>query len=116
MFNFEEIERVIQSFFEVNLLGKSNVFLVYKGIFRDGFVVVIKCIVKSSCKLDEIEFFKGLKMLMLLKYENLVRLRGFCCFKGRGECFFIYEFVFNGNFLQYFDVKDESGDVFEWII
>ena len=114
MFNLEEIERATQSFSEVNLLGKSNVSSVYKGILRDGSVAAIKCIAKSSCKSDETEFLKGLKMLTLLKHENLVRLRGFCCSKGRGECFLIYEFVPNGNLLQYLDVKDESGEVLEW--
>ncbi|CAN6823817.1 unnamed protein product [Brassica oleracea var. botrytis] len=114
MFNLEEIERATQSFSEVNLLGKSNVSSVYKGTLRDGSVAAIKCIAKSSCKSDESEFLRGLKMLTLLKHENLVRLRGFCCSKGRGECFLIYEFVPNGNLLQYLDVKDESGDVLEW--
>ncbi|CAH8330342.1 unnamed protein product [Eruca vesicaria subsp. sativa] len=114
MFNLEEIERATQSFSEVNLLGKSNVSSVYKGILRDGSVAAIKCIAKSSCKSDESEFLRGLKMLTLLKHENLVRLRGFCCSKGRGECFLIYEFVSNGNLLQYLDVKEESGDVLEW--
>lgn len=114
MFNLEEIERATQSFSEVNLLGKSNVSSVYKGILRDGSVAAIKCIAKSSCKSDESEFLKGLKMLTLLKHENLVRLRGFCCSKGRGECFLIYEFVPNGNLLQYLDVKDETGEVLEW--
>ncbi|KAL0739754.1 hypothetical protein Bca4012_081267 [Brassica carinata] len=114
MFNLEEIERATQSFSEVNLLGKSNVSSVYKGILRDGSVAAIKCIAKSSCKSDESEFLKGLKMLTLLKHENLVRLRGFCCSKGRGECFLIYEFVPSGNLLQYLDVKDENGEVLEW--
>jgi hypothetical protein len=49
-----------------------------------------------------------------LKHENLVRLRGFCCSKGRGECFLIYDFVPNGNLVQYLDVKDGSGKVLEW--
>ncbi|AEC10541.1 Leucine-rich repeat protein kinase family protein [Arabidopsis thaliana] len=114
MFNLEEIERATQSFSEINLLGKSNVSSVYKGILRDGSVAAIKCIAKSSCKSDESEFLKGLKMLTLLKHENLARLRGFCCSKGRGECFLIYEFVPNGNLLQYLDVKDETGEVLEW--
>ncbi|KFK37319.1 hypothetical protein AALP_AA4G241600 [Arabis alpina] len=114
MFNLEEIERATQSFSEVNLLGKSNVSSVYKGKLRDGSVAAVKCIAKSSCKSNESEFLKGLKMLTLLKHENLVRLRGFCCSKGRGECFLIYEFVPNGNLLQYLDVKDETGEVLEW--
>ncbi|CAN8286331.1 unnamed protein product [Cochlearia groenlandica] len=114
MFNLQEIERATQSFSEVNLLGKSNVSSVYKGVLRDGSVAAVKCMAKSSCKSDESEFLKGLKMLTLLKHENLVRLRGFCCSKGRGECFLIYEFVPNGNLLQYLDVKDETGEVLEW--
>lgn len=114
MFNLEEIESATQYFSEANLLGKSNFSAVYKGILRDGSVVAIKCIAKSSCKSDEAEFLKGLKILTLLKHENLVKLRGFCCSKGRGECFLIYEFIPNGNLLDYLDVKGQSVKVLQW--
>ncbi|KAL5571945.1 hypothetical protein UlMin_021542 [Ulmus minor] len=114
MFNLEEVERATQCFSEVNLLGKSNFSTIYKGTLRDGSVVVIKCIVKTSCKSDEVEFRKGLKALTSLKHENLVKLRGFCCSRGRGECFLIYDFVPNGTLLQYLDVKEGSGTVLEW--
>ncbi|KAF5731660.1 LRR receptor-like serine/threonine-protein kinase [Tripterygium wilfordii] len=114
MFNLEEVERATQCFSEVNLLGKSNFSATYKGILRDGSVVAIKCIAKSSCKSDEAEFLKGLKILISLKQENLVRLRGICCSKGRGECFLIYDFVPNGNLLQYLDVKEGSDKVLDW--
>ena len=114
MFNLEDVESATQYFSDLNLLGKSNFSAIYKGILRDGSVVAIKCIAKISCKSDEAEFLKGLKTLASLKHENLVRLRGFCCSKGRGECFLIYDFVPNGNLLQYLDVTDNSGKVLEW--
>ncbi|XP_022770264.1 probable leucine-rich repeat receptor-like protein kinase At5g63930 [Durio zibethinus] len=114
MFNLEEVERATQCFSEVNLLGKSNFSAIYKGFLRDSSVVVVKCIAKTSCKSDESEFLQGLKILTSLKHENLVRLRGFCCSRGRGECFLIYDFVHNGNLLQYLDVKRGSGKVLEW--
>nr|AMM43004.1 LRR-RLK [Vernicia montana] len=114
MFNLEEVERATQCFSDVNLLGKSNFSATYKGILRDRSVVVVKCITKTSCKSDEADFLKGLKILTSFKHENLVRLRGFCCSKGRGECFLIYDFVPNGNLLEYLDVKEGSGRVLEW--
>ncbi|XVF22722.1 hypothetical protein REPUB_Repub12eG0195300 [Reevesia pubescens] len=114
MFNLEEVERATQCFSEVNLLGKSNFSAIYKGFLRDGSVVIVKCIAKTSCKSDESEFLQGLKILTSLKHDNLVRLRGFCCSKGRGECFLIFDFVHNGNLLQYIDVKLGSGKVLEW--
>ncbi|GKV12918.1 hypothetical protein SLEP1_g24001 [Rubroshorea leprosula] len=114
MFNLEEVERATQCFSEVNLLGKGNFSAIYKGFLRDGSVVVIKCIAKTSCKSDEAEFLDGLKILTSLKHENLVRLRGFCCSKGRGECLLIYDFVPNGNLFQYLDVQQGSGIVLEW--
>lgn len=114
MLNLEDVERATQSFSEVNLLSKSNFSVVYKGILRDGSSVAIKCIAKTSCKSDENMFLKGLKLLTALNHENLVRLRGFCCSKGRGECFLIYEFVPNGNLLQYLDVEHGSEKVLEW--
>ncbi|KAG2729648.1 hypothetical protein I3760_01G260300 [Carya illinoinensis] len=114
MFNLEDVERATQCFSEANLLGKSNFSAIYKGTLRDGSVVAIKCIAKTSCKSDEAEFLKGLKILTSLKHENLVRLRGFCCSKGRGECFLIYDFVPNGSLSEYLDVKGGSGKVLEW--
>lgn len=114
MFNLEEVERVTQCFSEVNLLGKSNFSAIYRGILRDGSAVVVKRINNTSCKSDETEFLKGLKILTSLKHENLVRLRGFCCSKGRAECFLIYEFASNGSLSQYLDVKTGDGRVLEW--
>ncbi|XP_044491493.1 MDIS1-interacting receptor like kinase 2 [Mangifera indica] len=116
MYNLEDVERATQCFSETNLLGKSNFSAVYKGILRDGSVVVVKCIAKTSCNTDEAEFLKGLKILASLKHENLVRLRGICCSQGRGECFLIYDFVPNGSLLQYLDVKQGSDKVLEWSI
>lgn len=115
MFNLEEVERATQCFSEMNLLTKNNISANYRGILRDGSVVVIKCIAKTSCKSDETEFLKGLKTLTSLKHENVVRLRGFCCSKGRGECFLIYDFVSNGSLSKYLDVKRGSDhEVLEW--
>lgn len=114
MFNLEEVERATQSFSEVNLLRKSNFCSMYKGILRDGSIVAVSCIGKTSCKSDEAEFLKGLKILTSLKHENLVRLRGFCCSKGRGEWFLIYDFVPNESLLQYLDIKVGSGEFLEW--
>lgn len=113
-FNLEEVETATQYFSEMNLLGKSNFSATYKGILRDGSVVAIKSISKTSCKSEESEFLKGLNILTSLRHENLVSLRGFCCSRGRGECFLVYDFVPNGNLLRYLDVKDGDGNVLEW--
>ncbi|KAL8542758.1 hypothetical protein ACS0TY_003585 [Phlomoides rotata] len=114
MFNLEEVESATQHFSEMNLLGKSSFSAVYRGVLRDGSAVAIKCISKISCKSDESEFLKGLKLLTSLKHENLLRLRGFCCSKGRGECFLVYDFVSNGNLLQYLDVKEGAKKALDW--
>lgn len=112
-FNLEEVESATQYFAQKNLLGKSGFSAIHKGTLRDGTVVAVKSITKSSCKSEEAEFLKGLNILTSLRHENLVRLRGFCCSKGRGECFLIYDFVPNGNLLRYLDTK-EDGQVLEW--
>lgn len=114
MFNLEDVESATQHLSEVNFLGRSNYSAVYKGVLRDGSTVAIKRIAKTGCKTDEAEFLKGLKILTSLQHGNLVRLRGFCCSKGRGECFLIYDFVPNGNLLQYLDVKDGNDKVLNW--
>ncbi|KAL5081112.1 hypothetical protein RYX36_009533 [Vicia faba] len=113
-FNLEEVESATQYFSELNLLGKSNFSATYKGVLRDGSIVAVKSISKTSCKSDESEFLKGLNILTLLRNDNLVRLRGFCCSRGRGECFLVYDFVSNGNLSRYLDVKEGEGEVLEW--
>ncbi|WCJ36518.1 Leucine-rich repeat protein kinase family protein [Euphorbia peplus] len=113
-FNLDEVETATQYFSEANLLGKSNFSATYKGILRDGSVVAIKSISKSSCRSEEAVFLKGLNILTSLRHENLVRLRGFCCSRGRGECFLVYDFVPCGNLLKYLDLKEGDAHVLEW--
>ncbi|KAJ8626545.1 hypothetical protein MRB53_019852 [Persea americana] len=114
IFNLEEVESSTQHLSEVNLLGKNNFASTYRGILRDGSVVAVKCINMTSCKTEEVECLKGLKILTSLQHENLVRLRGFCCSNGRGECFLIYDFVENGSLSHYLDVKEDTGRVLDW--
>ncbi|CAA7051550.1 unnamed protein product [Microthlaspi erraticum] len=113
-FNLEEVETATQYFSQVNLLGRSNFSATYKGILRDGSAVAIKRFSKTSCKSEEADFLKGLNMLASLRHENLARLRGFCCSRGRGECFLIYDFAPNGNLLSYLDLADGDTHVLDW--
>ncbi|XP_006857826.2 somatic embryogenesis receptor kinase 1 [Amborella trichopoda] len=114
-FNLEEVESATQYFSDVNLLGKSSFAAVYRGMLRDGSVVALKSINKTSCKTEEVEFLKGLKILTSLRHENLVGLRGFCCSKGRGECFLVYDFMPNGTLARYLDGGATSGRrVLDW--
>ncbi|KAK7391792.1 hypothetical protein VNO78_20213 [Psophocarpus tetragonolobus] len=113
-FNLEEVESATQYFSELNLLGKNCYSATYRGVLRDGSVVAVKSISKTSCKSDEAEFMKGLNVLTSLRNDNVVRLRGFCCSRGRGECFLIYDFVSNGNLSRFLDVKEGDGEVLEW--
>ncbi|KAK6926359.1 Leucine-rich repeat-containing N-terminal, plant-type [Dillenia turbinata] len=113
-FNLEEVESATQYFSDANLLGKSNFSAIFKGTLRDGSFVAIKSINKTSCKSEESEFLKGLNILTSLKHENILRLRGICCSRGRGECFLIYDFVPNGSLLRYLDLMDGDAKVLEW--
>lgn len=115
-FNLEEVECATQHFSDINLLGKSTFAATYRGIMRDGSVVAVKSINKSSCKSEEADFLKGLRLMTSLKHENLVGLRGFCRSRLRGECFLVYEFMANGSLSRYLDVKDGDGDamVLDW--
>lgn len=114
-FNLEEVECATQYFSEVNLLGKSSFASTYKGILRDGSLVAVKSITKTSCRAEEAEFLNGLKTLTLLQNENLVGLKGFCCSRGRGECFLLYDFISNGTLSSYLDAKsDEEYKILDW--
>ncbi|KAJ4774682.1 Leucine-rich repeat protein kinase family protein [Rhynchospora pubera] len=116
-FNLEEVECATQYFSEVNLLNKSTFGTsTYKGTLRDGTIVAIKRISKTSCKAEEADFLKGLKLVTLLRHENLVALRGFCCSRGRGECFLVYEFMANGCLSDYLDLSGDQlkGRFLDW--
>ncbi|KAJ1416041.1 Serine-threonine/tyrosine-protein kinase, catalytic domain [Sesbania bispinosa] len=113
-FNVDEVESATQYLSEANLLGKSKFSAVYKGVLRDGSLVAIRSINVTCCKTEEAEFVKGLSLLTSLRHENLVKLRGFCCSRSRGECFLIYDFATMGNLSQYLDIEDGSGHVLEW--
>ncbi|KAL8266507.1 hypothetical protein R6Q59_003851 [Mikania micrantha] len=115
-FNLEEIESASGYFSDANLLGRSKFSAVYKGVLRDRSDVAIKSVSITSCKADEAEFTKGLTLLTSLKHENLARLRGFCCSKGRGECILVYDFASKGNLSEYLDVKDgTTSHVLDWL-
>ncbi|XP_073047833.1 LRR receptor kinase SERK2-like [Primulina eburnea] len=113
-FNLEDVESATQHFSEVNVLGKSKFSAVYKGILKDGSIVAVKSVSKTSCKTEENGFMKGLSLLNSLKHENLVKLKGFCCSKGRGECFLIYDYVSNGILSRYLDSEDGHTDILDW--
>lgn len=113
-FNVDEVESATQYFSEANLLSKSKFSAVYKGVLRDGSLVAIRSINVTCCKTEEAEFVKGLSLVTSLRHENLVRLRGFCCSRSRGECFLIYDFATKGNLSQYLDMEDGNGHVLEW--
>lgn len=111
------MECATQYFSEVNLLNKSTSGTsTYKGTLRDGTIVAIKGITKTSCKAEEADFWKGLKVVTLLRHENLVGLRGFCCSRGRGECFLVYEFMANGSLSDYLDLTGDrlKGRFLDW--
>lgn len=105
-YTLEEIESATHYFSDANLLGKSKFSSVYKGVLRDGSVVAIRSINAMSCKSEENEFVDGLNLVTSLNHDNLVKVRGFCCSKGRGECFLVYDFATKGNLLQYLDIED----------
>lgn len=113
-FNMEDVESATQHFSEVNLLGRSKFSSVYKGVLRDGSLVAVRIINVTSCKSEEAEFVKGLDLLFSLRHENVVKLKGFCCSRGRGECFLIYDFIPMGNLSRYLDVEDERNQILEW--
>ncbi|KAJ8449359.1 hypothetical protein Cgig2_002491 [Carnegiea gigantea] len=113
-YNLEEVESATQYFSEGNVLGRGKFSTVYKGVLRDGSAVAIKSINVSSCKAEEAEFVKGMNLLVSLRHENLVSLRGFCCSRGRGECFLIYDYAPNGNLLRYLDATNGSDRVLNW--
>ncbi|KAL2321636.1 hypothetical protein Fmac_026015 [Flemingia macrophylla] len=113
-FNIDEIESATHHLSGSNLLGKSKFSAVYKGVLRDGSLVAIRSISATCCKTEEAEFVKGLILLTSLRHENIVKMRGFCFSRSRGEWFFVYDFATSGNLSQYLDKEDGNDHVLEW--
>ncbi|XP_019087106.1 PREDICTED: somatic embryogenesis receptor kinase 4 isoform X2 [Camelina sativa] len=114
-FNLEDIESATQCFSEANLMSRNSFTSVFKGVLRDGSPVAIRSINISSCKNEEVEFMNGLKLLSSLSHENLVKLRGFCCSRGRGECFLIYDFASKGKLSNFLDLQEkETNQILAW--
>ncbi|KAK4800312.1 hypothetical protein SAY86_020799 [Trapa natans] len=113
-FTLEEVESATHYFSEANLLGKSNVSAVYKGVLRNGSLVAIRNINLTSCKTEEADFVNGLNLLTSLRHENLIPLRGFCCSKGKGECYLVYDFAPKGDLSKYLDLEDGSSQALIW--
>uniref|UniRef100_A0A0D9X3W3 Protein kinase domain-containing protein n=1 Tax=Leersia perrieri TaxID=77586 RepID=A0A0D9X3W3_9ORYZ len=108
-YNLEEVECATQYFADGSLLGRSAFAATYRGTMRDGTAVAVKSISKSSCKAEEADFLRGLRVITSLRHDNLVGLRGFCRSRARGECSLVYEFMANGSLSKYLDVKDNAG-------
>ncbi|KFK28836.1 hypothetical protein AALP_AA7G055200 [Arabis alpina] len=114
-FNLEEVESATQCFSEANLLSRNSFTSVFKGNLRDGSPVAIRSINITSCKNEEVEFMNGLRLLSSLSHENLVKLRGFCCSRGRGECFLIYDLASKGKLSNFLDFQEHETDrVLDW--
>uniref|UniRef100_A0A7N0U739 Protein kinase domain-containing protein n=1 Tax=Kalanchoe fedtschenkoi TaxID=63787 RepID=A0A7N0U739_KALFE len=115
LLDLDEVEWATRYFSEANLLSKNGFSAIYRGVLQDGSTVAVKKVIKSSFKPDPAEVLKGLSALALLRHDNILRLRGFCCLRGRDECvLLVFDYAPNGSLSKFLDLDDGDDRTLGW--
>ncbi|KAJ7522546.1 hypothetical protein O6H91_18G016400 [Diphasiastrum complanatum] len=92
-FTMEELLSATDSFSESHCIGRGGYGKVYKGVFKDGQVVAIKCAQEGSLQGFN-EFHTEIELLSRVHHRNLVSLMGYC--NDDGQQILVYEFISGG--------------------
>ncbi|KAF7018920.1 hypothetical protein CFC21_032152 [Triticum aestivum] len=75
----ELLRKITTNFAEERVLGKGAYGKVYRGVCDDdGQVVAVKLLYNLKQTIDDEQFIREFKNLMMLKHPNIVRLVGYC--------------------------------------
>ncbi|CAA0811623.1 G-type lectin S-receptor-like serine/threonine-protein kinase [Striga hermonthica] len=91
-FDYNELAVVTEGF--KNQIGSGGFGTVYKGTLRDGTEVAVKKITCLGSRGNK-EFLTEIAVIGKIHHINLVRLKGFCAY--RGQRFLVYEFMNRGS-------------------
>ncbi|KAK8940360.1 putative serine/threonine-protein kinase [Platanthera guangdongensis] len=94
IFKYEELYAATNGFDDSKELGDGGFGTVYKGKLQDGRVVAVKRLYENNYRRVE-QFMNEVKILSLLRHQNLVSLYG-CTSRHSRELLLVYEFVPNG--------------------
>ncbi|KAL3640473.1 hypothetical protein CASFOL_015441 [Castilleja foliolosa] len=91
-FDYKELAIATEGF--KNQIGSGGFGTVYKGTLHDGTDVAVKKITCMGSRANK-EFLTEIAVIGKIHHVNLVRLKGFCAY--RGQRFLVYEFMSRGS-------------------
>ncbi|KAI3522047.1 hypothetical protein L1887_11525 [Cichorium endivia] len=93
-FYYSELQESTDGFCDSSLVAEGELWVVYRGVLKDGLVVAIKQS-KFSGSYGDVEFCKEVRVLSCAQHKNVVLLVGFCIEGNRR--LLVYEYVCNGS-------------------
>lgn len=93
-FYYNELQEATDGFSDLSFVAQGELWVVYRGVLKDGLVVAIKQSTFSGSHGD-IDFCKEVRVLSCAQHKNVVLLVGFCIEGNRR--LLVYEYVCNGS-------------------
>ncbi|CAH9082400.1 unnamed protein product [Cuscuta europaea] len=110
LFDLNTIQEATNTFAIENKLGEGGFGSVYKGTLRNGKLIAVKRLTKTSGQGIE-EFQNEVILIARLQHRNLVRLLGYCI--QQGEKMLVYEYLPHKG-LDSFIFDNEQGKHLDW--
>ncbi|XP_020572349.1 LEAF RUST 10 DISEASE-RESISTANCE LOCUS RECEPTOR-LIKE PROTEIN KINASE-like 1.2 [Phalaenopsis equestris] len=112
IFSYDELHEATNGFDASNELGDGGFGTVYKGNLKDGRVVAVKRLYENNYRRLE-QFMNEVKILSLLRHQNLVTLYG-CTSRRSRELLLVYEFIPNGTVADHLHGSHASESLLPW--
>lgn len=93
-FYYSELQKATDGFSDLSFVAQGELWVVYRGVLKDGLVVAIKQSTFSGSHGD-VDFCKEVRVLSCAQHKNVVLLVGFCIEGNRR--LLVYEYVCNGS-------------------
>lgn len=93
-FFYSELQEATDDFSDSSFVAEGGLWVVYRGVLKDGLVVAIKQL-KFSGSHEDVDFCKEVRVLSCAQHKNVVLLVGFCIEGDRR--LLVYEYVCNGS-------------------
>nr|XP_043635255.1 somatic embryogenesis receptor kinase 1-like [Erigeron canadensis] len=111
-FPFKELQVATDNFSNINILGRGELYNVYKAQLADGSLVAIKRMKEEQTQNGELQFQMGVAMISMAVHRNLLRLRGFCMTPK--ERLLIYPYMANGSVASRLRKRPPNEPTLDW--
>ncbi|XP_023924808.1 receptor-like protein kinase FERONIA [Quercus suber] len=109
-FRLDEIKTACNNFDEDLIIGVGGFGNVYKGLIKQGNMMVAIKRMKQESRQGVREFLTEIEMLSQLRHVHLVSLIGYC--NDKGEMILVYEYMANGTLRHH--LYDTLNDPLTW--